>query len=167
MMVIRTQINPLISALNGLIWLVGISVVLILTGLFYLNSEYENPDPIAEQSTIRTIESPKRQSLTPVQLKGKDLFVANCGQCHEVTDGVLVGPGLLGVSVRVPSQQWLVDWIKNPSAVVGSGDVYARAIVKKFAPVVMPGFSNLSEKDISAIIEYINTHESVGGAFTM
>lgn len=170
-MVIRTQINPLINALNGLLWLLGISIALILIGFRYLNVAPESALSTTQQSATYAVETTKAvKSLTSVQLKGKDLFVANCNQCHEVADyAVSVGPSLLGVSGRVPSQRWLVDWIKNPSAVVNSGDAYGNEIVKRFAPVVMPAFSTLTETDINAIIDYINSHEPTdgAGAFTM
>ncbi|WP_266362260.1 c-type cytochrome [Tellurirhabdus rosea] len=88
--------------------------------------------------------------------KGQELFTNQCQQCHAVTDEVVVGPGLKGISQR-RDEAWLIKWIKNPQAVISSGDPYAVALYNKFAPTVMQSFPGLSDDDIRGIIAYVNS----------
>ena len=52
-------------------------------------------------------------STDPAIIKqGDDLFKANCKSCHRVKEK-LVGPALAGVDTRVPSIDWIKDWVRN------------------------------------------------------
>src|SRR5205823_6260901 len=73
--------------------------------------------------------------LTPTLKKGQSLFSTHCQSCHEMTTTKRIGPGLLGVTVRAPDSAWLVRWIKNPSEVLQSGDIYANRLAEDYAPV--------------------------------
>ncbi|WP_345249019.1 c-type cytochrome [Nibrella saemangeumensis] len=86
---------------------------------------------------------------------GKTLFNNNCAQCHAITDEVVVGPGLKGVLQRTPGRDWLHRWIRNPMAMVGSGDAYANQVYNKFNKIPMSSFPNLTDADIDGILAYI------------
>jgi len=88
--------------------------------------------------------------------KGQELFTNYCQQCHSVTDEVVVGPGLKGIKQR-RDEAWLLKWVKNPQAVISSGDAYAVALYNKFQPTVMQSFPNLSDDDIKGIISYVES----------
>lgn len=103
--------------------------------------------------------------------KGKTLFNNNCAQCHAVTEEVVVGPGLKGVRQRTPGDAWLQKWIRNSSAVIASGDAYAIQVFNKFNKIQMSNFPNLTDDDITGILDYIDSANapataSVGGAGT-
>lgn len=87
--------------------------------------------------------------------KGKELFSTLCQQCHAVTDEKVIGPGLKGITKRRDTA-WLVKWVKNPQAVISSGDAYATALYAKFQPLVMQSFPDLSDDDIKNILAHVD-----------
>ncbi|MCU0355732.1 MAG: cytochrome c [Cytophagales bacterium] len=100
-------------------------------------------------------------ALDAVAQHGQTLFQNNCAACHAVGDEVLVGPGMKGVTARVPSREWLYKWIRNSSAVIASGDAYGNQIFNKYNKLQMQSFPDLSNEDIDAILKYV---EVQGGA---
>lgn len=100
----------------------------------------------------------KRITATPTaNVEGQNLFSANCATCHAL-DKVLTGPGLRGVTERGPwiERKRLIEWVHNPAAVIPK-IAYTRELASAFNGQVMPGFPQLSEKDINAIFDYIET----------
>ena len=89
--------------------------------------------------------------------EGKALFQTNCASCHAINKD-LTGPALAGVESRGPwgDRKKLYAWIHNPSAFAKS-DTYAADLLKKYSPVVMTAFPQLTEKEIDAILDYIKT----------
>lgn len=94
---------------------------------------------------------------------GKALFQANCASCHNPLKDV-TGPALKGMDQRAPSKEWLYKWIRNSSALVASGDKYAVELFNKWNKIPMTSFPNLTDADIDAIIEYVNSVEPVSPA---
>jgi mono/diheme cytochrome c family protein len=95
-------------------------------------------------------------SSAAIAADGKKVFDQNCKTCHTLTDQTLTGPGLAGVTDRVPSDQWMKDWIKNSSAMVKAGDPYAVKVFNQFNKSAMTVFDGvLSEEEIDAVIAYI------------
>ncbi len=92
---------------------------------------------------------------------GTTLFNGNCKSCHKI-HAESVGPGLAGVYDRVPSIQWLKDWIHNSSKVVASGDPYAVAIFEKYKKSQMTAFTTLKDEEIMNILAYIKA-ETIKG----
>lgn len=87
---------------------------------------------------------------------GEKLFKTNCSRCHTIGEGKLTGPDLMGVLSRVPSEQWMFNWIKNNKAVLKSGDAYATKIFNENNKQNMDVFDGvLSDDDIKAIIGHI------------
>nr|WP_310587580.1 c-type cytochrome [Larkinella knui] len=97
--------------------------------------------------------------------KGKELFSTLCQQCHAVTDEKVIGPGLKGVTKRRDTA-WLIKWVKNPQAVISSGDPYATALYAKFQPVVMQSFPDLSDDDIKNILAHVDASAAPAAAPT-
>ena len=53
--------------------------------------------------------------------KGEELFKANCTSCHKLGDekkARLIGPGLNVEIFEEYTEQWLIDWIRNSSALM-------------------------------------------------
>lgn len=86
---------------------------------------------------------------------GKQIFYENCASCHSLHKD-LTGPALAGVSKRIPDKKLLYKWIRNPVKVLMSGNVYFNTLRKRFGGVVMTSFNQLSDKEIDAILEYID-----------
>src|SRR5690606_30270675 len=85
---------------------------------------------------------------------GKQLFDTNCRTCHRVSER-LIGPPLAGVDERAPSLQWIVDFVRNSSAVIASGEPYAVNLFNEYNKVVMTPFTSLSSDDVMNIVGYI------------
>src|SRR4051812_47241876 len=62
---------------------------------------------------------------------GKALFQSNCAACHNPLKDA-TGPALKGVDARVPSKEWLHDWVHNSQGVVQRGDKYANELYGKW-----------------------------------
>lgn len=93
-------------------------------------------------------------STSYAQPDGKALFQANCASCHHpVKDAT--GPALQGVSGRVPSKEWLYEWIHNSAAVIASGDKYGNNVYKEWGMTAMTAFPSLSNEEIDAVIDYV------------
>jgi mono/diheme cytochrome c family protein len=86
---------------------------------------------------------------------GNALYKTNCASCHAL-DKDLTGPALRGVSARWPSRELLHLWIKNFNKAVKTGDAYAVSMAKSRAAVMNVFEGSLTDKDIDAIIDYID-----------
>jgi len=83
---------------------------------------------------------------------GEELFKANCANCHK-PDKDYTGPALKGARDREPSKDWVYGWVHNPP---GTNDAYATGLKDKFKPTVMTAFPQLSNKDIDAVLDYVD-----------
>ncbi len=91
------------------------------------------------------------------RLDGATLFKQNCSVCHSTGKEKLTGPGLAGVTDRVPKGNWLVNYILNNEKMIKSGDTYANKIYKENGKAAMTVFEGqLTEADVKAIIYYID-----------
>lgn len=89
---------------------------------------------------------------------GKDLFKANCAQCHNknMKDN-LTGPALGGVQGRWAGKEKLLhQWIRNSQSVIAAGDPYAVALYTKFNKTLMNPFPQLKDDEIESILAYID-----------
>jgi mono/diheme cytochrome c family protein len=86
---------------------------------------------------------------------GGDLFKANCGVCHTVGKGKLVGPDLKGVETR-HSESWLLKWVKSSQTLVQSGDKEAIKLFTDNSSIPMPDQA-LNEDQIKSVLAYIKT----------
>lgn len=94
--------------------------------------------------------------------EGKKLFKANCAACHAV-DRKMTGPALKNVWERWESQEKIISWTQNSSALIASGDAYANKIFNEYNKSVMSAFPQLSGDQVVSIIEYYIQAESLGG----
>ena len=90
----------------------------------------------------------------PPSENGKTIFQARCAACHNVHKQ-LTGPALAGVSDR-RSTEWIINFVKSSQSVIRSGDKDAVALFESFNKIPMPDHKDLTEEDITSIIEYIN-----------
>ena len=93
-------------------------------------------------------------SCTSKEERGQTLFDQNCTSCHNFRS-TGIGPQLGGVTEAV-SDDWIKSFIKDPKAIIDSGDKHAKEVFGRFN-TYMPGFSHLPDEDIDAIIAYLKT----------
>jgi len=91
---------------------------------------------------------------------GKALFQANCASCHAINKK-LTGPALAGVESRGPwsDRKNLYAWVHN-SASFKAKNEYAANLFKEYSGIAMTAFPQLTEKDIDAIVGFINTPQA-------
>lgn len=90
--------------------------------------------------------------------KGEISFQKNCATCHNFKqDGI--GPQLSGITGKV-SVKWLHTFIKDPAAVIASGDKYAVQLHDKYK-AMMPSFPAMENGEIDAIIAFLGTKEKI------
>jgi cytochrome c551/c552 len=85
---------------------------------------------------------------------GKALFNSNCAACHNPTKD-MTGPKLGDVLERDPyngDMSKIVNWVHNVDKLLAT-DPYYKGLMAKYGARMTP-FPNLSDKDITAIIDY-------------
>jgi mono/diheme cytochrome c family protein len=85
-------------------------------------------------------------------------FNKRCTACHTFGKGIKVGPDLKGVTER-RKRDWLVKFIHASSSVIKSGDATAIVLFAEFKQQRMPDWTDLSEKQINEILDYV----AIGG----
>lgn len=101
-------------------------------------------------------------SASVIAQNGEATFKQNCGVCHKVGGGRLVGPDLIGVTEK-RTPEWLLKWTKSSQTLVKSGDADAKAIFDEYAGVVMPD-QTISDEDINAIYTFIASKSAAPSA---
>lgn len=91
---------------------------------------------------------------------GDALFKNNCAQCHAINEKV-VGPALAGITTR-RQVSWITSWVHNSAKVIASGDEYAVKLYEANSKQQMPSFSNFSDKDVKAILTWIEVQQGSG-----
>ena len=119
---------------------------------FYLDNSIE--EDMEEDDVIDVNPILKAENSETLQL-GKTLFKNNCASCHAKNMKIdLTGPALEGVNERWENKEDLYAWIRNSQAFLTTGDEYANALFLKWrSPMI--AFPNLSDKEIEAILEYV------------
>src|SRR6478735_2761498 len=65
--------------------------------------------------------------------RGEQIFSQQCSSCHNFNQDA-IGPQLSGVAAS-SSSSWMHDFIKNPKAVIESGDIHANELIRKYQAV--------------------------------
>ncbi len=91
--------------------------------------------------------------------KGQDIFKRKCKGCHRLSDGVKVGPGLLGVTTR-RTEEWLHRWLQNPKGMIKSGDPIAVKLKKKYKKTMRTLKAMQVEKNRKDIIAFLKKNDS-------
>lgn len=96
--------------------------------------------------------------LSQAQDEGEKIFRMNCGACHSVGKGKLVGPDLLGVLDR-RDEDWVKRFIKSSQTMVAEGDSLAITLFQENSFIPMPD-QPLSDDEIQSVLEYISIKPS-------
>ncbi|HLG02360.1 MAG TPA: cytochrome c [Bacteroidia bacterium] len=90
-------------------------------------------------------------------INGAELFSKYCASCHSASASKVTGPGLKGVLDRIPGGKWKYDYVRNSSALIAKGDLYANKIFREYNMTTMTAFPGLSNEEIDAILYYANS----------
>lgn len=88
------------------------------------------------------------------QAEAEAYFRRNCMSCHTIGGGSLTGPDLKNVADR-KEREWLARFIRNPKAVIESGDPYARQLFEDARGVMMPTLPGLNADMAEALLDLI------------
>jgi glucose/arabinose dehydrogenase/mono/diheme cytochrome c family protein len=89
--------------------------------------------------------------------KGQNIFNQNCIACHSLNqDGI--GPPLGGLTAEV-SADWLKNFIKDPKALIESGDERAQKLFVKYK-TIMPSFAYYKDDEIQGVIAFLHTQKA-------
>jgi len=83
----------------------------------------------------------------------KKIFNQRCTACHSFGKGIKVGPDLKGVTKR-RERPWLLKFIRSSQGVIGAGDPIASKLFEDFKKQRMPDWTDLSEQQITAILDW-------------
>lgn len=89
--------------------------------------------------------------------KGRELFSLNCSSCHNFRQNG-IGPHLGGITDSV-SAEWIRAFIKDPKAVVASGDERGEKLLARYK-TMMPPFEHYSDNELTSIIAYLHTQHA-------
>jgi mono/diheme cytochrome c family protein len=85
--------------------------------------------------------------------RGREVFQQSCASCHTIGDGPTVGPDLKGVT-EIREQDWLLEWIQTPDAMLARGDPLATALLEEYNNIAMPNVG-ITEADAFAVIQFM------------
>lgn len=126
-------------------------VLLFFVAILFSFAQPSFAQDTEESNTEQAVQSAEPTAGNPEN--GKSLFNTNCAACHQRYKRS-TGPALHGMSERL-DRQWIIDWIHNSTAVLNSGDAYAKQIFDEYNGTAMTHFPQLSEADIDDIIAYV------------
>jgi mono/diheme cytochrome c family protein len=86
--------------------------------------------------------------------EAKKIFTQRCMACHTFGKGIKVGPDLKGVTQRRPIG-WLLKFVRSSQTVIQGGDPVARQLFRDFKQQLMPDWTDLSEDQIGAILDWL------------
>jgi len=112
---------------------------------------------LASLAACNSLKPPPTPVLSPLESRGRGVFVANCSRCHASSgETVIVGPSLAGVATRgstriegMDAEAYIRDSILNPTAYTVEG----------FPKGVMPSTfkDELSPEQLDAVVAYLLT----------
>lgn len=95
----------------------------------------------------------------------EELFKTNCGACHTIGAGKLVGPDLRGVEDR-RDRAWLEKFVKSSQSMIDAGDAEAVKLFEEYNKVPMPD-PPISEDEIKQVLDFIAESNKGGKVVTL
>ena len=83
---------------------------------------------------------------------GQAIFDQQCKGCHTIGGGKLAGPDLQGLADR-RDQAWVEAFVRDPAAVIASGDPIAKQLVEEYG-VAMPNLG-VSDAQLPALVAFL------------
>lgn len=85
--------------------------------------------------------------------QGDSLFWEHCARCHKI-NRELTGPDLVHIREK-RELNWILDFVRNSTAVIQAGDPIATELYRDYKQVEMPA-NDLNDTQIIAILDYID-----------
>lgn len=123
---------------------------LVVDDILEMDPKYRNEQRLAQHSPNPDAQELTRQLTTQT---GQALFLKTCAACHNIGNGLRVGPDLAGITKR-REVAWLKQYITRPGRMRAKNDPIALALRQQYKNVLMP-YLGLSEIDVSDILIYI------------
>ncbi len=89
--------------------------------------------------------------------KGQVTFLQNCSTCHNFRQNG-IGPQLGGIT-KLVSSDWIKDFIKNPKALLESGDERSQKLFARYK-TLMPSFVHYSDDELNGIVAYLHKQKA-------
>ena len=83
---------------------------------------------------------------------GQAIFDQQCKGCHTIGGGKLAGPDLQGLADR-RDQAWVEAFVRDPAAVIASGDPIAKQLVEEYG-AAMPNLG-VSDAQLAALVAFL------------
>jgi len=92
--------------------------------------------------------------------RGKVFFQNKCASCHQIFKHS-TGPALMNLEQRGPwsDRSELYKWIKNPSVYMKTNK-YTKDLKATYGSTML-SFSDITNEEIDAIVEYINASQAI------
>jgi len=142
-----------------LTWLAAVSVILSLAIASCSTTRHSSPmtdqgnsNLVRPSSFTRVVDPVDSNAPSAGAQKGKELYdTLGCAACHVVNgQGGKVGPDLSDEGRKGRSRAWLTTKIRNPKA--------------DNPQTVMPAYGNLSDQQVSSLVDYMLSLTTTGGA---
>ena len=131
-------------------------VVLVLNAVKYFGSS-----SLRDVSADSVVSEKKDSVNTITNYKGQALFREKCISCHSFSKPD-AAKFIVGFEKRAPSKKLLYEFIRNSGEVIKSGEPYYSNLYKEY-DVLMISFPELTNQQISDLIEYMKQAEKVNG----
>jgi mono/diheme cytochrome c family protein len=90
----------------------------------------------------------------------------NCGACHTIGGGSLLGPDLKGVGNR-KDRKWLAAFLVNPESTLNAGDPYGKKILAEANGMVMPQVEGIDPAMANRLLDWIDAQSQGGTSQTI
>ncbi|WP_229369758.1 c-type cytochrome [Fibrivirga algicola] len=151
------QLRTLLMVLYGLAVTVALMFLMMILLAWHMPASDQLVAQVGASAGGTPVPTSAPKVLSADALAGKAVFEGNCAACHSVGSDKLLGPGLAGVRLRAPGEAWLQKWIRNSSAVIASGDVYAVKIFNDNGKIQMTSFASLTDLQIKQVLDYVDS----------
>lgn len=93
--------------------------------------------------------------------RGRRLFTeVGCAHCHSTKlEKPSTAVALYGLRDRVPSEEWIYQFIWNSQKLIASGDPYANKVYVENNRAAMTPYPQLNRSDIADIIAWIDAYQ--------
>lgn len=89
-------------------------------------------------------------------------YQQNCAACHTIGGGELLGPDLRNVEAR-KDRKWLAEFLIDPQATLGRGDLYGKKLLAASGGMVMPTVGGIDRARAEALLDWIAAQSGAAG----
>ena len=122
---------------------------------------YAYPTEIVYESADGTISKTMGSGSGFSMSDGKQVFYQNCAMCHSMDAKKITGPGMAGLSGRIPKGDWLERYILNNQKLIKEGDVYANKVYNESGSGMPIYEGALNYQELHALIEYLTQKDNI------